>query len=333
MSADQPTSAPAANTGSCALVADIGGTHARFALMLPDRLRPQHNVTLAVADFDDIESAIRAYLNQAPLAQGLWPQKACLALACPTDRDMIRMTNHGWSFSQARLKRDLGFTQLAVINDYAAQAYAIPSLQRHELFNVGGAEALTEYPVALIGPGTGLGIAGLIDDGTGPRVVVSEGGHADFAPSDDREIEILRYLMRDHAHVSIERILSGGGLVRLYQALCEMQGVKAELMTPAEISAAAIGDGAGVCLDTVETFCAILGSVAGNTALTFGARGGVFITGGIVPRMLDLFAASEFRARFEAKGRLHDYMSAIPTQVVIAEQPGLLGAAAALRAM
>ncbi|MBV1787670.1 glucokinase [Marinobacterium sp. D7] len=316
--------------GRYALVADIGGTNARFALVAPGQLQPEQQITLAVDDFGTIDSAIRAYLEQVGIGEGEAPCEACLAIACPTSRDRISMTNNGWVFSRSELQHALGLVQLQVINDYAAQAYAAPHLKPDELFRVGGGEALTGHPIALVGPGTGLGVGGLIFDRDGQVALVTEGGHVDFAPTTELEIDILRYLLRYHEHVSVERLLSGMGLTNLHKALCDIRGVAGGPLTPAQISAKALEMGDSTCLETLQIFCAMLGSVAGNTALTLGAQGGVFITGGIVPRMLDLFAASQFRARFEAKGRFRDYMAAIPTQVVIAEQPGLLGASAAL---
>ncbi|WP_432698520.1 glucokinase [Marinobacterium sp. YM272] len=313
------------------LVADIGGTNARFALVAPGQLQPEQQLTLSVDDFDTIDAAIHTYLGQTGIGAERMPLEACLAIACPTSGDLISMTNNGWCFSRSKLQPELGLRRLQVINDYAAQAYAAPHLKPHELFPVGGGEALDGYPIALIGPGTGLGAAGLVRNGGGPVALVTEGGHVDFAPCDELEMEVLRFLWRSHGHVSVERLLSGMGLTNLHQALSEIRGGSAEPLTPAQISARALEQGDSLCSETLDLFCAVLGSVAGNTALTLGAQGGVYITGGIIPRMLERFANSRFRERFEAKGRFQPYMAAIPTQVVIAEQPGLLGASAALQ--
>lgn len=314
-----------------ALVADIGGTNARFALVAPGQLQPEQQLTLSVDDFETIDAAIRAYLSQTGIDATQVPVEACLAIACPTSGDLISMTNNGWCFSRSELQRDLGLSEFQVINDYAAQAYAAPHLKPDELFSVGGGKALQGYPIALIGPGTGLGVGGLIRDGDGQVALVTEGGHVDFAPGDELEMEVLRFLWRSHGHVSVERLLSGMGLSNLHQALSEIRGHRSEPLTPAEISIGALEQGDGLCAETLDLFHAILGGVAGNTALTLGAQGGVYITGGIIPRMLERFANSRFRERFEAKGRFQSYMAAIPTQVVIAEQPGLLGAAVALK--
>ncbi|MEH6648890.1 MAG: glucokinase [Motiliproteus sp.] len=312
-----------------ALVADIGGTNARFALVDQGQLRPRQALTLKVDDYPTIESAIREYLRISSCIEA--PTQICIAIACPVALDQITMTNSGWSFSKDELRKSLALERLEVINDYAAQAYAIPHLHADELFQVGVGEGLSGQPLALLGPGTGLGVGGLVSPDTDPVAVVTEGGHVDFAPANELEIEILRYLWQQHSHVSVERLLSGMGLTNLHQAIATIQDQSVAELTPAQISYAALEQGDPLCLAVLNSFCSILGSVAGNTALTMGAQGGVYITGGIIPRMLSFFAASEFRARFEAKGRFHGYTEAIPTYVVTAEQPGLLGSAAVLR--
>lgn len=314
---------------SQALVADIGGTNARFALVDPGQLRPHQALSLKVDDFPTIEAAIREYLRISGCNDV--PTQVCLAIACPVALDRVSMTNSGWSFSKAELRQSLALDRLEVINDYAAQAYAIPHLEADELFQVGAGEALTDQPLALLGPGTGLGVGGLVRSDHGSVAVVTEGGHVDFAPVNELEIEILRYLWQQHPHVSVERLLSGMGLTNLYQAIAAIRDQPVLELSPAQISSAALDQGDALSLEVLNCFCAMLGSVAGNTALTMGAQGGVYITGGIIPRMLSFFAASQFRTRFEAKGRFDEYVAAIPTYVVTAEQPGLLGSAAVLR--
>jgi len=208
-------------------------------------------------------------------------------------------------------------------------ALAAPNLQASDRLQIGSGQSLAGFPVAVLGPGTGLGVSGLAHYQGHPAPIVTEGGHVDFAPTNEQEIEILRFLLKQYDHVSAERLLSGMGLENIYQALAQIRGEQVEKLKPAEISALAFESGDALALATLDQFCAILGSVAGNTALTYGAQGGVYITGGIIPRMLDFFAQSSFRARFEAKGRFVEYMAAIPTYVVVHKQPGLLGAAAA----
>ncbi|SEG49811.1 glucokinase [Marinobacterium lutimaris] len=313
------------------LVADIGGTNARFALLLPDQMRPIEMRSLEVSEFTSLNEAIRAYCEHISLSGKELPSQACLAIAGPTGQDRLGITNNGWCFSQSELQRDLGFEQLKVINDFTAQAFALPLLDADELVPVGAGAAVNGDPMAVLGPGTGLGIGGLVFAGSRPVPLFSEGGHVDFAPADEQEMEVLRYLWQCYDHVSTERLLCGAGLSNLYQALCAIHGSDCLPLSPAEITQAALTDSAPLCRESLEIFCAMLGSVAGNTALTLGARGGVYIAGGIIPRILDLFLSSRFRSRFEAKGRFSDYLAAIPTQVVVAEHPGLLGAANALR--
>ena len=315
-------------TTPSALIADIGGTNARFAVTFGDSLEAQQIRNLAVDDYASIEIAIRDYLQQVELDM---PASVCIAIACPTHNDRIKMTNNGWVFYKSELKQSLGITNLSVINDYAAMALAAPNLGAVERIQIGSGEPLTGFPVAVLGPGTGLGVSGLVHYLGHPAPVVTEGGHVDFAPTNEQEIEILRFLLRRHEHVSAERLLSGMGLENIYQALAEIRAEQVDALKPAQISALAFEHGDTLALATLDQFCAILGSVAGNTALTYGAQGGVFITGGIIPRMLDYFAQSSFRERFEAKGRFVEYMQAIPTYVMTHKQPGLLGAAAAAR--
>lgn len=319
------------------LVADIGGTHARFALTLDDGRgvpRLEHVNTLPIADHDSLESAIGTYLQQADIGPEHKPRKACLAIAAPIGDDQICMTNGHWQFSRSALGPTMGLDQLLLINDFAAQAYATLHLQPEQLFAIGGGGARQGYPVAVVGPGTGLGVGGLTFHHGQARALSGEGGHVDFAPYDELEQEILRYLWRRYDHLSAERLLSGMGLRNLYQALSVVRGAEPTPVTPEEITAKAMTtrdeDRDELCIETLNLFCAILGGVAGNIALTLGAQGGVYITGGIVPRILPLFEGSRFRERFEAKGRYRQYMEAIPTRVVLEQQVGLIGAAAAL---
>jgi glucokinase len=313
-------------TAAC-LIADIGGTNARFALVDEGSLAVRDIRVLAVSAHEHIEQAIRHYLAEVgqPL-EGI--KRACLAIACPVEQDCIDMTNSGWCFSRAALARALALDELRIINDYTALAYSLPHLAEQDKRKVGGGAARPGFPIALLGPGTGLGVGGLVDG----RPLVTEGGHVDFAPNDEVELAILRHLWRRDEHVSAERLLSGMGLEHLYQALCDYHGETATAYGAADIGRHALAGSDERCVETVARFFAILGSVAGNLALTLGALGGVYITGGIVPRMTELFAESRFRERFEAKGRFRGYLEAIGTWVLVAEQPGLLGAAAALLA-
>jgi glucokinase len=318
------TSAKASTTW---LVGDIGGTNARFGLVSPDG-ELLHSRVLADADYPGIAEAIDAYLAER---DGLpRPRRGAIAIASPVAGDEVRMTNHPWAFSISRLKSRLRFQRLEVINDFTAQALALPHLKDGDKVKIGPGEALPGYPIGVLGPGSGLGVSGLVPAGKRWMPLTGEGGHATMPPITDRESAVLGAMRRHLDHVSGERVLSGPGLVNLYNALAEVDGVPARQYTAAQITDADTGRGDPLCSEATDMFCAMLGTVAGNLALTLGARGGVYIGGGIVPRLGERFAASAFRQRFEAKGRFHEYLGAIPTYVVTHRLPAFLGCAAAL---
>ncbi|MCH8529260.1 MAG: glucokinase [Saccharospirillum sp.] len=322
------------------LIADIGGTNARFALAPiktfsgPDGLSLGDDELVAVkalngADYETIGEAVKAYL--AGPAKGYdTPEHAVMAIACPTDQDQITMTNHTWSFKVSELKAELGLASLKFINDYNALANSIPHLGEDGLIKIGRGEAVAGWPMAVTGPGTGLGLAGLAFGEAGPVTLETEGGHAHFAPTDEVEIGILQFLLKKHNRVSNERLISGMGLENIYEGLCSLRGQVSQKLTAADISRQALEKTDVVCEEALARFCAILGNYAGDVALTLGAKGGVYITGGIVPRFIEYFQASQFRSRFEAKARLRGFVENIPTYVVVAKQPGLLGSAAVL---
>ncbi|MCH8552045.1 MAG: glucokinase [Natronospirillum sp.] len=326
-------------TAHYGLIADIGGTNARFALA--PRVSQTGRIlslsegdvvaqkTLNGKDYPHIRDAIEAYLSSVADQYGR-PEQGCLAIACPTDRDQIRMTNHTWQFSVRELQQALSFRQLRFINDYHALANSIPYLGAEGAVQVGRGESAPGMPMAVTGPGTGLGLAGLAFSESGPVTLQTEGGHAHFAPTDDIEVQVLSFLLRELPRVSWERLLSGMGLENLYRALGHIHGTPVRDLSAPDISAAALSGDDPLCAETLSRFCALLGSYAGDVALALGARGGVFIAGGIVPRFLDYFQASDFRDRFEDKARLREFNEPIPTRVIVSEQPGLLGAAAVL---
>lgn len=322
------------------LIADIGGTNARFALTpllsfdpaQGPQLAEQDLVAVAAlngAEYDTIADAIRAYLA-GPAADYDRPEHAVMAIACPTDQDRITMTNHTWSFSVRELQADIGLTSLKFINDYNALANSIPHLSGDGVVKIGPGEAIPGWPMAVTGPGTGLGLAGLAFSSAGPVTLETEGGHAHFAPTDALEVDILSFLLKKYERVSVERLLSGMGLENIYQALCDRQGVAAQSLKAPDISQRALDRADPLCEQALARFCAILGSYAGDVALMLGAKGGVYIAGGIVPRFIEYFENSQFRARFEAKARLRGFVEHVPTYVVVSKQPGLLGAAAVL---
>ena len=309
------------------LVGDIGGTNARFGLVSPDGTL-LHSRVLADADYPEIADAMTAYLaDRGGLPR---PNRGAIAIASPVTGDEVRMTNHPWAFSTSALQKQLAFEQLLVINDFTAQALALPHLQDGDKFKVGDGAAVGGYPIGVLGPGSGLGVSGLIPAGGRWVPLTGEGGHATMPPITDRESAALGAMRHHFDHVSAERVLSGPGLVNLYNALAEVDGVPAQQYTAAQITDPEIDKGDPLCREATEMFCAMLGTVAGNLALTLGAKGGVYVGGGIVPRLGERFAASQFRERFEAKGRFRTYLGTIPTYVVTHKLPAFLGCAAAL---
>jgi glucokinase len=307
-------------------VADIGGTNARFALVGPDGT-VGHVRVFASEDYPSIADAIGVYLKRT----SAHAREGVLACACPVTGDQITLTNHPWTFSIEGLRKSLGFARLRVINDFVANALAIPHLADGDCAAVGGGEPVADAPMGILGPGTGLGVGALISTAGGPIPIEGEGGHVTMAPADAREGAVLDLMRQRYDHVSAERVLSGQGLVNLYNAICELDRAPAAAFTAAQITDTGIAAADPRAGRATEMFCAMLGTVAGNLALTLGARGGIFIAGGIVPRLGPVFAQSPFRARFEAKGRFRDYLAAIPTSVIVRPFPALLGAATLLQ--
>lgn len=315
------------------LIADIGGTNARFALAPgaeagPDAAGPLVTAErhFRVRDFPGLAEAARAYVaelsGQAPAID-----EAVIAVATPVDADVIRFTNSPWSFTRDGLKAALGIERLAVINDFAAQATAIPHLGLGDRIAIGGGAALASWPIAVIGPGTGLGAAGLVPTAAGPVVVASEAGHVSFAPHDEVELEILRRLIARFGHVSNERVISGPGLVTLARAMADVSGEAFAAGTPEDITSAAAAGSSAVARDALLVFSGLLGAAAGDLALTFGAKGGVYLCGGLCGKLGRFFDHARFRERFEAKGRLGAFLADVPCYQVINPQTGLIGAA------
>ncbi len=306
------------------LIADIGGTNARFALVAPRSAEPLQPLVLHCADYAGPAEAARSYLERVGVERP--PRRAAFAIASPVLGDRIEMTNHAWRFSVAQVRDRLDLEQLEVVNDFIAVAMAVPHLATVDKVAVGGGEATPGAPVAVLGPGTGLGVSALVPTAGGWLPIATEGGHVTMAAADDREAEVLAWLRQKQGHVSAERVLSGPGLINLYSALCGLAGHAAEPLSPADLTRrAAAGDGRAS--ETLEMFFAMLGTVAGNLALTLGARGGVVIAGGIVPQLLPSFLASGFRRRFEDKGRFTGYLEHIPVHVATHPYPAFLGLA------
>lgn len=318
------------------LLADIGGTNARFALELgPHRFTAV--LVLACNAYAGLYEAVRAYLESDTVRQA-YPaiaqapiRHAAIAIANPVDGDLVSMTNHHWEFSVSQLRDRLGLQTLVVVNDFTALAMALPYLQPEEKVQVGGGQAQAQRVIGLIGPGTGLGVSAIIPAGKQWVPLSSEGGHVSFSPVDAEELQLLQEVWREFPHVSAERLISGMGIELIYRTLCRLQGKTDVVELPAaEISRQALDGSCPVCQKTIAHFCAMLGTVAGNLAITLGATGGVYIGGGIVPRLGELFAHSAFRQRFEAKGRFVNYLAQIPTFVITAEYPAFLGVSAIL---
>lgn len=315
------------------LLADIGGTYARFALETEPGEFTQAQ-SLRCADHPDFHAAVRAYLDSLPGSASAGVDErvahACVAIANPVEGDRVRMTNYHWQFSIEEMRQRLGLETLVVVNDFTALAMALPRLKKQERQQVGGGNAAAQGVIGVIGSGTGLGVSGLIPSGDGWIALGTEGGHTSFSPRDEREIAILRYAWREFSHVSFERLLSGSGMALIYRALAELHGVKAPLRTAPEITQAALESNDALAAETVEVFCALLGTAAGNLAVTLGSLGGVFVGGGIVPRLGPYFERSPFRRRFEERGRFSEYVASIPTFVITAEQATYKGASAIL---
>lgn len=310
------------------LIADIGGTNARFALVEEGSTTPQHERTLSCANYHTLVDAVLAYLEDA--CQPM-PETASLAIATPVLKDRVVMTNHVWDLSVEETRKALGLKSLRVINDYTALALALPYLGDDDFRKVGQGVSVEKQTRAVLGPGTGLGVSGCIYTGEYWLPIQGEGGHVSYGPLDDREAEIIQVILKHHDFVSAESLVSGPGLVLLYQSITKCDGVEHELLSPEQISEKALNATDSCAEEALAMLCGVLGSVAGNLALTLGARGGVYIGGGIVPKLGNYFDSSPFRARFEDKGRFKNYLSDIPTNVIVSKYPALLGAAISLK--
>ena len=321
-----PGAIPGGYPGGPRLVADIGGTNCRFALdYAPGRIGAMQN--LACADYARFEDAARAYLAST----GAGARQAIIAIANPVDGDAIRMTNHDWAFSTAAARQELGLDTMLVVNDFTALAMALPALNDADLRQVGGGRAKPGGVIGLVGAGTGLGVSGLIPAGDRWVALQSEGGHVAFSPVDEREVAVLQYCWRRYDHVSAERIVSGPGIGLIREALAWSRGIHADASLPiAAIVERGLDGSDALCRETLDCFAGMLGTVAANLAVTLGATGGLYIGGGVVPRLGDYFAASPFRARFEKKGRFSAFTAQIPTMLISAPYPALVGASAIL---
>ena len=303
------------------LLGDIGATNARFCLLSNGTLGPVANFEVArYGRFADVVTDfLKMHPDQMPVSDAL------LAVAGPVDDGRCKLTNCPWIVDADELRSKFRLAQVRVVNDFAATAYSLPSLAAVDLYAIGGGAAVAGAPVAVLGPGTGLGVAGLVPGANPPIVIAGEGGHATIAGASDREDAVIAHLRGRFGHVSAERMISGAGLENLYRAIAALERSEASLRDAAEITRSALDGSCRTAVAALHMFCGLLGSFAGDAALMLGARGGVFIAGGIAPRIVAFMGRSEFRRRFEDKGRLRPYLEAIPSHVIMHPAAAFVG--------
>jgi glucokinase len=310
------------------LVADIGGTNSRFAMCRKGDVELVEPRKYPNYDFKSLCDVMQTYIDEVQIK----PANACLAVAGPAHLDEVALTNIDWRFSVSKYRNKFNLNALKLTNDFTALAMSVPYLAAQNVRQIGGAQAaIPNMPISVLGPGTGLGVSGLLPNGMGGYVAIQgEGGNADFCPNTDEEIELYKMARTRLHHVRTEDFVSGSGLTLLHELRLELHGLPKAILKAEEIAWQA-KMGAGACRDTIFTFCGMLGSFAGNHALNLGAFGGVYIGGGVVPQLEELFDSSPFRERFEAKGRFAKYVSAIPTYIMLSHsRNALIGAAAIL---
>lgn len=310
-----------------ALVADVGGTNIRLAIANLDDYSMASIRTYKCADFENLDNAISQYFSEVDVSV----EYACIDVATAIVGDQVSLTNNHWSFSQKAVKAQFQFKELIIINDFTAIAMSVPHIRDDKKVQIGGAEAQPNKPIAIYGAGTGLGVANLVHTGDKWLPLPGEGGHVDFAPIDEDEIAILKELQKKYPRVSAEQLLSGLGLVQIYQSLQASSDQPVSDVDPVYVSSNAIDGTDPLAVKSLDIFCRLLGSFGGNLALTLVTFGGVYIAGGIVPRFIDYVKNSDFRRRFDAKGRFSSLVESIPVYIVTEEQPGLIGCAAYLK--
>ena len=304
------------------LIADIGGTNARFALLNNDG-SIQNETVLSVHNYPDFVSAYQHYLTLVECGE---ITEAAIAIADPINDGTIKMTNHNWEFSIEEARSTLNLDTLMFKNDFEALALSIPLLDRSECYQVGGRDIKPKSPIGVLGPGTGLGVSGLLYSGDKWVPFSGEGGHVSISPTTQRECRILDYWWEQFDHVSSERLISGSGLQNILEALCFIDGREIKHgLSPKDITQKALDQSDSLCEEALDIFCEILGGVAGNLALTLGAKGGIYIGGGIVPKLGSFFENSSFRESFDEKGRMYDYLKDIPVFVIKTKHPALIG--------
>lgn len=310
------------------LVADIGGTNARFAMVsgsVRSGFELEETRRLKNEDFEHLRDAAHAFLESC---SGGHPARACFAVAGPVSEGKVKLTNSTWRFCPKDLAEDLRLEQLLPVNDFAAQARGAPLSAKDNLMSLHSGTAIEGAPCAVLGPGTGLGLGLVIPRTDGVSVVATEGGHAGFAPRTDEEIAVGRFIADEYGFVSWERLLSGRGLVNIHRALCQISGETWPGHRPEDITAEALEDASSMSRRVVDLFCAVLGAYAGDVAVIAGARGGIYLGGGILPRIRELVPQTAFEARFQRRGPMTHYVSNIPVNLILSDKAALLGAAA-----
>jgi glucokinase len=314
---------------NCHLVADIGGTNARFAILRGDPksgFEAVHTQRLRAEDFEALRDAALAFLQTY---DGEQPSRACFAVAGPVGEGEVRLTNSPWRFNPPELAKTLGVERLIAVNDWEALGRGAPLTPESELVTVREGKGRKGAPIAVLGPGTGLGMSYLHEaDGPRPRVISTEAGHAAFAPCGEDEIDVLLFVAREFGYVSWERLLSGRGLVTLHRAICRRDGVAWPNLRPDQVTRAAMDGSDPRAVRALDMFCAALGTFAGDAVLMGGARGGVYLGGGILPRIKDFFLKSRFNACFNGRDLMEGYFDDLPVRLIMTDMAALYGAAA-----
>ncbi|MEH6453231.1 MAG: glucokinase [Psychromonas sp.] len=312
-----------------AVVADVGGTNIRLSVCDLETGVLDNLQEFACAEFTSLETALVEYFASL---QSLGTVKhLCIGIACPVEDDLVTMTNLSWQFSKQALKNSLQLDSLYLINDYTAISLALPFIDDQDKIKIGGGTAKKDGVTAVFGPGTGLGVSHIVKAANKWISLDGEGGHASFTVNTREQADVLFTLQEKFGHVSAERILSGQGIVNVYESLCKLAGIEATFSEPKQVSLAGLDGSCAISRKSLDIFCQVMGGFAGNLGLNLACTGGVYIAGGIVPRFVDFFQASEFRSYFEEKGRFKGYLSTIPTFLIMHDNPGLLGASVYLR--
>ena len=312
------------------IVADIGGTNARFGLVTglsSDhlKLKIEQQRTYPSNNFDNLEQVTRHYMESLG---DVTLSGACLAVAGPVTGDSVRLTNLNWAFSMSDVKRALNLPKLKVINDFAAYAYATPYIDSSNIISLNEGQAIKGCPIAVVGPGTGFGVAALVPNGNSWTVLPTEGGHITLSSKTPLQQEVIQALSTEFSHISIETLLSGPGLINLYRGLTKVEGVSPESLKASQISQRALQQPSSLEYRCLKLFCCWLGQSCGDLALALGARGGVYLGGGILLRFSDFLISSDFMNRFLAKGQMQEYLHQMPVKLVTEGNSALSGAAA-----